>query len=712
LLGIAALCSAAVVAPTTGPSGAQTTAEPAEVISRTPANTPWTNDNRTSSISANGQIAEFDSRPSANQVSVRDRVGNTTVAVPTQPSVNGSISDNGCVIAYTYAVPFVFGSGSAYAVFAYDRCVGVDMAVGTAIVRTGFGAPSPKPNQDGSRIVWSNGLGIQYATRSGNSYAYDPEAAIPPPPGIAWLGPNVAVSDAGNLVAFETDLPIVFIRAAQVPSAAASSVYLVDLNAPTTFEAIAVNDAGTPISAAFDPSISGDGRLVSYRLQPFGAGPTVIVRDRTNRVNRPIAAQSDSAEISRDGRYVAYLLRAGEVGDVYVARSTSRQPFATFERDLVSYVDGDPAKPSDGSASNPAISDHGRWVSFDSFAGELLVPGTGFDSGNHVFVRQRRPVLTVGSIDFGAVPSPALGVSTVRNTGLSGWVVTSIAASSPFSVDSEDCPNVIQPGQSCSVTVRYTPSGTTTQTGQLVVRDDTYPGVPLAASGRLSGSYDPDEPPPAVPGLSITPNPILFDETVVGVSAPDLTATVSNTGETSVSISSVALSGSAAGDYSIEDDGCTSRSLSPDATCEVVVGFVPTDAGGRSATLTVSGSGGTSASAGIRGTGLFDATLSVLPEVAPGGQVVQITGEGYPPAEPIGLTIGTTTVNVTTEANGEFLLMWLVLSGTPQGAVPVDDVAATGRYDAEPVEFQVVGSPMRPQGTATLVRNARNYVSR
>jgi len=698
-VGAALVFVAALVVPARGPGSAQTVAEPAEVVSQTAGGLPWPDDNRESSISADGRFVEFDSFPEVREVVARDRVGNTTGTVPLIPSLTGSISDNGCVIAYTYGVATNVGSGSIYSVFGFDRCAGLNLAVGTAFVQGGAFAPEPKPNQDGSVIVWSTPTSIERSVRSGNTYTQGEPITFPRLQSV--FGPRLAVSDDGNVVAFET---------------ISTAIGVVDFRAPADIQAISVDDKGGTLTGATDPSISGDGTLVTYSLLSNDVR-MVMLRDRPNALNRLIAAPATSAEISRDGKYITFLLRIGEIGETYVARSTSTQPFATFELDLVSYRAGDPATGTGGSTSNPAISEHGRWVSFDSYAASALVPGQGFDdTGTHVYVRQRRPIVTVDSIDFGTVGGPTDRQATVRSVGLAGFVITSIDASGDFSVVGHNCPAVLQPGASCVISVRFGASGTGQKTGVLSVHDDSYPGVPLVGSGRLVGVLDrqiPPPPPPGRAGLVISPNPVLFDDTEVGVAAPSVIATVGNIGNVSITIDGVSLSGAAASDFSVISDGCTGVSLAASASCDLELGFTASQSGPRIAAITASGSGSTSATAELVGKGRVNAMLMVTPEVAAGGQVVTVVGSDYPPSTTVSITLGADPPTpVTTDAEGGFMLPWLILSGTPQGELLADDVPVVGVYDAEPAPLLVVGSPVRPQATATLSRSGRQYVSR
>ena len=123
---------------------------------------------------------------------------------------------------------------------------------------------------------------------------------------------------------------------------------------------------------SYGPSISGDGNLVAFYSfasdLAVGAQPAgqyfVAVFDRSTATMRLVANDADEPDISRDGRHIAYSLNFGEIGDVYVATSTSPQPFATIATDLVSYSTAGPPNTSQGSASSPAISEHGRgWPS-------------------------------------------------------------------------------------------------------------------------------------------------------------------------------------------------------------------------------------------------------------------------------------------------------------------------------------------------------------
>jgi hypothetical protein len=114
----------------------------------------------------------------------------------------------------------------------------------------------------------------------------------------------------------------------------------------------------------------------------------------------------------------------------------------------------------------------------------------------------------------------------------------------------------------------------------------------------------------------------------------------------------------------------------------------------------------------LEGSGRYEPALVVSPGAASGGQVVLVLGSGYPASTEIGVTLGGASVTVVSDVAGEFMSSWLVRSGLPQGEMIADDVAVIDRYDAESEILILIGSPVRPQSTATLSQSIRRHVSR
>lgn len=711
---VAALAVGGIVAASvtgdTDPVDAQDPFVPAELASFEPSGSPLFTDADNLSMSALGHVVSYEYAPGEEPSPLMRVRTDPSVAVP-DPTTgrHHGLSDDGCVIAYQ-APPINFGSGSVYPLIRFNRCTGGTSTLLQTYDRRILG--SAAVDADGSVIAFPAVGGIAVYTLSGNTVTN--ARTIPAPnAGQGWSVSEVAISDDGSTLAV-----IAGAGPNQFGGLDFEELHIVDV-ASGSNQGIA--------STADSVSMSGDGSLVAYRNYELGQ---ILVLDRTAGQNRPVSPGSD-AFLSNDGRHLAVRISPTDSSFVFVLTSIDRWA-GIRSNEYISY----PFPNATGfiTAFDPVLSEHGRWAGWISPNPALYVnqpPEISRFTQDQALVRERRPVLTVQSIDYGTVPGPTDRTSTVTNIGPSGWRVTAIESTGPFQVRSENCPAVLHPGASCQVTVRFLAQTQGQSTGELRVRDTSYPGIPLVASGRLVGSFDPGSPvvttttvpgvvttttqpgtPPDV-GLSITPNPVVFDSTVVGQPATTRTATVTNVGDLAITVQSIGIAGVATADFDVVDDGCTDEALAPGASCTLEIGFTPTAGGARSAAVSASGTSGTFAAASLRGTGRYDVELEVSPEVAAGGQVVTVTGTGYPASSTVQVSLaGSAPQSATTDANGRFDLQWLVLEGTPQGTVQADDVATTD-YDADPVDLQIVPSPMRPQGNfATLDRAIRNHVSR
>jgi hypothetical protein len=183
----------------------------------------------------------------------------------------------------------------------------------------------------------------------------------------------------------------------------------------------------------------------------------------------------------------------------------------------------------------------------------------------------------------------------VYSTGSSTLDITSVSASSNFQVVSNGCPATLAPGSSCTVNLTFTPESVGPVSGNLNVADNA-PGSPqtVALSGTGMGS---------VPVLN--PTSLTFALQVVGTSSPSQPVSLTNSGNSSLTISSI----TAPTNYS-QTNNCGS-SLAAGASCTINVTFTPTTSGTLSGSVTVNdnGAGNASQKITLSGTGTF-ASLS------------------------------------------------------------------------------------------------------
>jgi Right handed beta helix region/Abnormal spindle-like microcephaly-assoc'd, ASPM-SPD-2-Hydin len=193
---------------------------------------------------------------------------------------------------------------------------------------------------------------------------------------------------------------------------------------------------------------------------------------------------------------------------------------------------------------------------------------------------------------------------TVSNTGGAPLHLTSITASGDFA-QTNSCGASLDPGASCTVNVTFTPSALGSRTGSLALASDG--GSPTVA---LSGQG-------ITPVASISPASLTFGSQLVQTSSPAQAVTVTNTGNTILTISAITT----AGDFA-QTNNC-GASLAAGASCLINVTFTPTARFGRSGSLTVqSNSTPPASSVGLAGTGIAPVAVLSPSSVSFGSQQV------------------------------------------------------------------------------------------
>jgi len=104
--------------------------------------------------------------------------------------------------------------------------------------------------------------------------------------------------------------------------------------------------------------------------------------------------------------------------------------------------------------------------------------------------------------------------------------------------------------------------------------------------------------------ISLSTATIGFGTAVIGEPTPGQPVLVSNTGSASLTLTSVGVVGSAAGDYSESGNCVAGLNLAAGASCFLTVAFDPTAVGNRVAALQILVSGGSSASTTLSGSGI------------------------------------------------------------------------------------------------------------
>jgi uncharacterized repeat protein (TIGR03803 family) len=285
--------------------------------------------------------------------------------------------------------------------------------------------------------------------------------------------------------------------------------------------------------------------------------------------------------------------------------------------------------------------------------------------------------------------------TTLTNTGSANLTITSISItgtnSSEFALATNSCSSSLTPGNSCNISVTFTPTASGSASAAISISDNAA-SSPQSVS--LTGT--------GVTGISFSPASLNFPSQYVGSSGLPQTATLTNTGDTVVTIKNVTASPA---DFAASN-ACGS-SLAAGASCSIGVSFKPTASGPRNGLLTVTdnlsnspqtipltGTGQdfslvSSSSSSATVTPGQTATYTLL--LSPGGgfdDTVTLACSGAPATSTCSLSSATVTLNGSNSASvtvtvttagtsaslahpGDFLpasrrlALWLALSGLP-----------------------------------------------
>jgi hypothetical protein len=263
---------------------------------------------------------------------------------------------------------------------------------------------------------------------------------------------------------------------------------------------------------------------------------------------------------------------------------------------------------------------------------------TGGSGGSSLVVSVSPTTLTFASTKVGA--TTAAQMVTVKNTGTASVTLTSETITgtnaTSFVKSATTCGTTLAASASCTVSVEFKPTVAGSLTANLSVADNAT-GTPqlVALKGTSTATAS---------SLTLTPTSITFPTTVDGATSDAQIVTIKNAGSTTVTISSIALSGTGA--TSFEEIGTCGTSLAASASCSLYVAFHPASAGAKAATISVTDTAsGSPQKITLAGTGVAAPSVKLsVSSMAFGTQKKGTTSE----AKAVTLTnSGTATVTLT-----------------------------------------------------------------
>ncbi len=274
--------------------------------------------------------------------------------------------------------------------------------------------------------------------------------------------------------------------------------------------------------------------------------------------------------------------------------------------------------------------------------------------------------VTPSSIAFG---NQAVGVKsaanpiTVKNTGTASLSISSIAMTGANTVSftqTNNCPSSLAASAACTVNVTFDPTSAVAKSASVTIIDAVGTQVVTLTGSGVSTSP-----------IVVNPTSIAFGDQTVGAKSAAKPITVKNNTTSAVAISSIAMTGANTVSFT-QTNNCPS-SLGVSAACTVEVTFDPTSAVAKSASVTVTFSGGT--------------------------QVTTLTGTGVPAAIsliPASLAFGNQTVGVKSAAKA------ITVKNVSSSTVALSSVAMTGANTVSFTQTNNCPSSLAASATCTV----------
>jgi len=301
-----------------------------------------------------------------------------------------------------------------------------------------------------------------------------------------------------------------------------------------------------------------------------------------------------------------------------------------------------------------------------------------------------------------AFPSQAVGTTsvpqtvTVTNTGSTTLAISGVAASGDFA-QSNNCGS-LSSGASCVISITFTPTAAGNRVGSVTITSNSTssPNV-ITLTGTGAAPVAP------APAVSLSTLGLTFQGQVVGTTSAPQPVTLTNIGNATLTISSIAPSGDFA-----QSNNCGS-SVAAGASCTISITFTPTTTGTRAGVVKITdNASGSPHMVTLSGAGLPPGPAVSLSStsltfgsqdvgIASAPQSVTLTNTGTAP-----LTISSITVSGdfalasgTTCANGSMLAA--ATAGTPAGSCSITitfvPAAAGIRKGAITITDNAPGSP-------------------
>ena len=251
--------------------------------------------------------------------------------------------------------------------------------------------------------------------------------------------------------------------------------------------------------------------------------------------------------------------------------------------------------------------------------------------------------LAFGSVNVGtSTSSKSATLSNPSKQPLSVASISITGANGGDFVQTNTCGTSVAAGANCTIDVTFTPTAAGARSAKIVVSDSVAThSVDLTGTGAAGA-----------PQASLSASSLTFGSQAVGTSSAAQTITLTNGGNASLSVSSIAITGTNTTDFT-ETDNCGSN-VAAGASCTINVTFKPTASGSRTVSLTIADNAANSPqSVSLTGTGVTPAPQASLSSAA-----LTFGSQG------VGTSSAAKTVTLTNQGNASLSIASIAFTGT------------------------------------------------
>jgi hypothetical protein len=257
----------------------------------------------------------------------------------------------------------------------------------------------------------------------------------------------------------------------------------------------------------------------------------------------------------------AIALDTGNAGNMYVAGTTSSQDFEQVDPSTYAA----PQKLYGGGDNDAFVA----MVAGSSLPTVTITPGSLSFGPEDV-------AMSTGAVAIQYINSNASSSVSILSVTFGGANPSDFMQVFPGTAPGDCAVGVLAPNTACNFWVVFTPSVGGGRSATLTIWDDagsTPHVITLAGTGET-------------PLVSFNPAAITFASQGIGTPSTAQTVTLKNTGQGTLDIGNIGLTGTNPGDFSLQSDTCSAQ-LASGSTCTVNLVFTPVSSGTRNADLTV-----------------------------------------------------------------------------------------------------------------------------